>query len=214
MSDSHATYDIREVSPSSLVEPDRNPNHMPAAVYEQLVTDIREIGFLQPVLAEEIGDVLRIVDGCHRVRAAKEAGVKTIPVIVANFTDNPKLAQVIQIAMNRLRGELNLAEVAQTLADLAAEGWTRDEMRLTGFTESELTDLLATSARTDEDVMENAKGQSEEPAGDAEGAAKPYALELLFATKAELMKAKRGLKKAAGVGNELSVGLLALLDGA
>lgn len=209
----HDSYDVREVSPDELKDPPTNPNHMSAETYGLLVEAIRSVGFLQPVLAQEDeGGGLTIVDGFHRVKAAKEVGLPVIPVIVGDFRDTPDLARVVQIGMNRMRGELNLSAVAHEVADLAAKGWTIPQLELTGFSRSELDDLLASTRARDEDVLANGVGAApDEP--DEDEAPKPFVLELTFEKKEQLARAKRGLRKAAGKGRELADGLLRLLDG-
>jgi ParB-like chromosome segregation protein Spo0J len=177
------------------------------------------VGFLQPVLAEEndLGE-LTIVDGVHRVRAAMDLGLASVPVIVGDFRDNPELARIVQIGMNKMRGELDLAAVAHQVADLATAGWSIPDLQLIGFSEGELEDLLASTRRRDQEVLGGSLGGSPETtAADEEDAAsgtKPFTLELVFAKKTELARAKKGLRKAAGRGRDLSEGLLRLLDGA
>lgn len=216
MQASHDSYDIREVHPDALKAPGTNPNRMSDETYAMLVEAIRRVGFLQPVLAQEDADgSLVIVDGYHRVKAAREVGLTNVPVIVGDFQDDPGMAHAVQIGMNRMRGELDLAAVAQQVSALATSGWNMEDLELTGFSKSELEDLLATTRHRDEEVLEGGLGGAPNSEPEAEeGAAKPFILELTFAKKADLSKAKRGLKKAAGKGRELADGLLRLLDGA
>lgn len=214
MTASSASYDIRTVAPASLHEPARNPNHMSDDMFRQLVADIRTLGFLQPVLVEEMDSRLVIVDGCHRVRAAKELKLPAIPIIVGDFSKNPDLTRVVQIGMNRLRGELNLSEVAATVADLVSRGWETESLQLTGFRPDELEDLLATTRKRDQDLMNTPLGNMDEPEPKPADTAGPGAvLELKFRSKSDLTKAKRALRKAAA-GGELADGLLALIAAA
>lgn len=50
--------------------------------YQDVVESIREHGFLAPLTATVRDGVLRLVDGNHRVAAALELGLETVPVEV------------------------------------------------------------------------------------------------------------------------------------
>lgn len=210
-------YDLRTVDPALLRDPPRNPNQMDEEMYRLLVEAIQTVGFLQPVLAEEDADTgeLIIVDGCHRVRAAKEIGLTAVPVLVGDFSEEPDLARAVQIGMNRLRGQLDLASVAKEVASLVDKGWSTAQLHLTGFSGSELDDLLATTRRGDEHVLEGAVGAPpglEDTHEDEDASPRPFTLELTFAQRRDLARVKRALKKAAGKGGELADGLLRILD--
>lgn len=209
------SYDVREVALDLLREPAVNPNRMLPSTYELLVEAIRTVGFLQPVLAQEEPDgTLTIVDGVHRTRAAKEVGLACVPVVVGDFRDDPDLARVVQIGMNRMRGELNLSAVAQQVSALVEKGWSTVQLELTGFSRDELDDLLASTRHSDDEVLEGGLGAAPDASDDDDAAPKPFVLELTFEKKEQLTRAKRGLRKAAGKGRELADGLLRLLDGA
>jgi ParB family chromosome partitioning protein len=127
--------------------------------FEQLTNGIREHGFLQPVLVVFEDDEPIIVDGEHRTRAAMEVGLKKIPCAIAR---DRKHAEILRLALNRLRGELDLGEVGRQLEALSEMGFDTGELELTGFSEAEIDaltnavefadedDLLAGSASADE----------------------------------------------------------------
>lgn len=154
------TIPIKQLDPSTLGHlPTTNPNVMDPWKFEQLVNGIREHGFLQPVLVVFEDDEPIIVDGEHRTRAAKEVGLKKIPCAIAR---DRKHAEILRLALNRLRGELDLGEVGRQLEALSEMGFDVDELELTGFSEAEIDaltnavefadedDLLAGSASADE----------------------------------------------------------------
>lgn len=194
-----------------------NPNHMDEGRVEQLSKNILNEGFLQPILVRPIADErYEIVDGAHRFRAAKKAGVDQVPAIVREMTDAQ--AALLQIAMNRLRGELNITTVGHMLDKLLESGSVAhdDELLVSGYTHAEI-DRLVKSVRqpTTDDVLDGSGGfgHEDEDTG-APPTILPFLLELQFATRDELVRIKRKLRKAAGGGRtaDLAKGLINLID--
>lgn len=214
--------------PTLLVPADNNPNVMPQSDYGRLVAAIKKFGFLQPVLVRleegvkvtpeelearvRLGEPLAsVVDGAHRLRAAQEIGLTEIPCIVLEPGDTGfDSAEVLRVGMNRLRGELNLSEVGNILAELQQDGWTTEDLSLTGFSEGEINDLIDTATRdTDDDL--SGMGNTPPPDDLDPPPPRPFLIEILFSSREEYQQARKGLRRAAGSGNELSVGLLRLL---
>lgn len=75
-----------------------------------LVESIKEEGVLQPVVVKVSGNNYEIIFGERRWRAAKEAGLKTIPVIIRNVDDKGQLK--LALVENIQREELNPIEKA------------------------------------------------------------------------------------------------------
>lgn len=93
---------------------------------EQLADSIRQAGVLSPILVIESGMRFRIVAGERRFRAARMAGLETVPCIVRNFTD----AQQMEAALieNLQREDLNPIEEATAIRSLMQEcGYTQEE---------------------------------------------------------------------------------------
>ena len=84
-----------------------------------------------------------MVDGHHRLRAAKEAGLTQAPALVVKAESLD--AAVAMLSLNRLRGELDLTKVADILQGLSAGGF--EDLTLTGFNGGEIQALLETSDR-------------------------------------------------------------------
>ena len=76
----------------------------------QLTESIKQYGVLQPLLVKKEGDNYRIIAGERRYRAAKEAGLKEVPVIVRDYTSQQ--AAEISIIENVQRADLNPLEEA------------------------------------------------------------------------------------------------------
>lgn len=121
--------------------PTTNPNVMEPHAYAYLVKGIRKYGFLQPILVVKENGATILVDGVHRKKAALEVGLVEVPAVVAKDRDQ---AEILRIAMNKLRGELDLSEVTRQLSLMLDVGFATEELELTGFQEWEMKALLDT----------------------------------------------------------------------
>jgi ParB family transcriptional regulator, chromosome partitioning protein len=76
-----------------------------------LVASVREVGILQPILVRETGEnEYELIAGERRWRAARRAGLGTIPAIIRNASDSESLQQALIENLNR--EELNPLEEA------------------------------------------------------------------------------------------------------
>lgn len=125
--------DIEHVRPNEW-----NPNSMTAGMKAALKANIERVGFVQPILVRDLDDGYEIVDGEHRYQAAVELGYKTVPVIFVDATDGEARAQTI--AMNRLRGTMEPADLARLIREVESDGIDLAELaRFSGYTHDELT---------------------------------------------------------------------------
>ena len=76
----------------------------------QLTESVRQYGVLQPLLVKKEGEKYRIIAGERRYRAAKEAGLKEIPVVIRDYTSQQ--AAEVSIIENVQRADLNPMEEA------------------------------------------------------------------------------------------------------
>ena len=83
---------------------------------EELADSIKKIGILQPILVQDKGDHYMIVAGERRWRAALKAGLKEVPVIIKNYTEEEIV--IISLLENIQRVDLNPIEEAQTYKKL------------------------------------------------------------------------------------------------
>ncbi len=77
---------------------------------KELTESIRQFGVLQPLLVQQEREGYRIIAGERRFRAAKEAGLKEIPVIIRKYSSQQ--AAEISIIENVQRSDLNPLEEA------------------------------------------------------------------------------------------------------
>lgn len=94
----------------------------------ELVTSIREVGLLQPVVVRPVGaGVYELVMGERRWRASQEAGTGTIPAIVRDTGDEAMLRDAL--LENLHRSALNPLEEAAAYAQLLEDfGATHEEL--------------------------------------------------------------------------------------
>ncbi len=93
-----------------------------------LAESIKKHGILQPLLVVEKSDGgYELVSGERRLRAAKIAGLATVPVIVKELADQEKLE--VALVENIQRADLNPVEMAFAFKRLAEEfGLTHEEI--------------------------------------------------------------------------------------
>lgn len=95
-----------------------------------LAESIKQHGVVQPLIVQKEGNSYKIVAGERRWRAARMAGLQTVPVIVRDLTDK----QIMEIALieNLQREDLNPIEEAEAYERLINEfGMTQEEISVT-----------------------------------------------------------------------------------
>ncbi len=97
---------IDEIAPN----PNQPRKHFDPQAFEELVVSIKEFGLIQPVVCRTKGKDFEIIAGERRWRAAKEAGLNAIPVIIRNSTDTESLEMAL--IENIQRENLNAIEEA------------------------------------------------------------------------------------------------------
>jgi ParB family chromosome partitioning protein len=85
----------------------------------ELAESIRQSGVVQPILVRPSGDRFQIVAGERRWRAARKAGLATVPVVVREVPDEELLE--LALVENIQRQELTPLEEAQAFQRLQAE---------------------------------------------------------------------------------------------
>ena len=79
------------------VEPNREQprKHFDEDALQELADSIKQFGLLQPILVQDRGDYYEIIAGERRWRAAKLAGLKEVPVIIRNYTNQ----EIVEISL-------------------------------------------------------------------------------------------------------------------
>lgn len=114
---SDVTDNVREISIGLIDRNEEQPrtNFDPKAL-DELAASIKVHGIIQPILLNEKDGRYVIVAGERRWRAARMAGLKTVPAIVKNFTS--KEISEIAIIENLQREDLNPIESARAIQKL------------------------------------------------------------------------------------------------
>lgn len=103
------------------VEPNREQprKNFDEDALQELADSIKQFGLLQPILVQDRGDYYEIIAGERRWRAAKLAGLKEVPVIIRNYTNQ----EIVEISLieNIQREDLNPIEEAQAYKRLLTE---------------------------------------------------------------------------------------------
>lgn len=136
-----ATAETSAMQPDSVLEISKikpNPNQPRRQFNEQelneLADSIKQNGVLQPLLVRKTGNYYEIVAGERRYQASKLAGLKEVPVIIREISDE----DVFKLALieNLQRSDLTPIEEARGYRQLIKEK---------GLTQEELSKILSKS---------------------------------------------------------------------
>jgi ParB family chromosome partitioning protein len=109
-----ASLEPNPYQPRSAMDPTR---------LSELSASIRESGIVQPILVRRHGERYQIIAGERRWRAAQQAGLATVPIVVREVADDRLLE--LALVENIQRQELSPLEEAQAFHRL------QEELRLT-----------------------------------------------------------------------------------
>jgi len=86
---------------------------------DELSESIKQYGVIQPLLVQDKGDHYEIIAGERRWRASMKAGLKTVPVIIKNLSEQ----EIVEISLieNIQREDLDAIEEAQAYKRLKTE---------------------------------------------------------------------------------------------
>ncbi len=93
-----------------------------------LAASIREVGILQPLVVRRTGDgAYELIAGARRLRAARVAGLATVPVVLRDSDDSDLLREAL--IENIHREDLNPIELAEAFRQLLEElGLNQEEL--------------------------------------------------------------------------------------
>jgi ParB family chromosome partitioning protein len=123
---------LLRVVPISHIKPNafQPRSHFDEESMSALAASIREVGLLQPVLVREVAgedESYELIAGERRWRAARRAGLQTIPVLVQTANDVASLEQAL--VENLHREDLNALEEAAAYQQLIDEfGLTHEQV--------------------------------------------------------------------------------------
>ena len=101
-----------EELPTSAIRPNtRQPRRsFPEAGIQELAASIRDVGILQPLVVRSTDSGFELIAGERRLRAAKEAGLDRVPVLIRQAGENESME--LALVENLQREDLNPLETA------------------------------------------------------------------------------------------------------
>ena len=140
---------IQQLPPDKLVPFQNHPYQVREdAAMDELVESIRVHGVLSPLLARQKGDGYELVSGHRRRLAAQKLGLKTVPVLVREMTDDE--AVILMVDSNLQRENLLPSEKAFAYK-MKLEAMKRQGQR-TDLTSPQ----VAAKLRTDDEIAKQA----------------------------------------------------------
>ena len=124
------------------VDPNQPRQTFDDASLHELAESIRAHGVLQPVLVIQQGSRYQLVAGERRWRASQMAGLRQIPAIVGQFTQQQR--QAVAIVENIQREDLTAIEQARAINTLINEHQLTHQSlgELLGYSRSQVSNLL------------------------------------------------------------------------
>ncbi len=119
-----------------LIDPNKN---QPRKTFEpnalkEMSESIKQHGIIQPIVVNDMGGRYMIIAGERRFRGALIAGLKTVPVVIKNYTE--KEVKEVSLIENLQREDLNPIESARAIKEL---------MESFGFTQESVADRIGKS---------------------------------------------------------------------
>ncbi len=118
-----------EELPTSAIRPNtRQPRRsFPEAGIKELAASIREVGILQPLVVRTAESGFELIAGERRLRAAREAGLDRVPVLIRQAGDNESME--LALVENLQREDLNPLETAAAYqALMEGFGLTKEQL--------------------------------------------------------------------------------------
>ena len=115
--------EVDRIAPNPL-QPRRS---FDGARMDELAASVREKGIIQPLLVRRSGEGYELIAGERRLRAAVKAGLREVPVVVREASNN----EALQLALieNLQREDLNAIEEASAYRRLQEEwDWSQEEI--------------------------------------------------------------------------------------
>lgn len=111
----------RDLNPSAY-----NPRKIDARAMQQLRRSLIKFGFVDPVQVRRAGNA--IIGGHQRVKAAILEGLKSIPVVRLDISDQQ--AKLLNLTLNAEYGTVDVAKLSFLLKELKLDG---ADLELTGY---------------------------------------------------------------------------------
>ena len=118
-----------------------NPNKQNDFIFEKEKESIRKFGFVTPVIVRQIKEGYEIIDGEHRLKAAKELGLNEISINnLGEVSDS--VAKQLTIVLNETKGEPDPIELSKLINDLSKDVSVEDLLATLPFQKEELEGMM------------------------------------------------------------------------
>ena len=112
---------IEQLVSIHLIQPNKEQprKHFDKDSLLELSESIRQVGIIQPLIVQKRDEVYELIAGGRRWRAALEAGLSEVPVVIRNYSEEKRLE--IALIENIQREDLNPIEEAMAYKHLMNE---------------------------------------------------------------------------------------------
>ena len=143
-----------------------NPNVQSEFMFEKTIAAVKEFGFIDPVtVRSSINGVAlarkQIIDGEHRVRAAKQLGLESVLIVDLGDVSDAR-AKTLTDVLNRMRGENDAQRWAEMVESIKLEA--PEMVELLPYSAAEITAMLAVNTFDWEALSAEAAASSEKAA--------------------------------------------------
>lgn len=140
---------VFDIDIDALIDSEENPNEMDDTAFDELVDGIKTDGFDEPCLVMPIyeddgktpsGKYI-LASGHHRTKAARVAGMRTVPCIIKTGWDD-QARKIALVRRNMLRGGMNPEKFTKLYNELS-KSMDRELLKLQmGFTKKDAFDKV------------------------------------------------------------------------
>lgn len=146
--DESPKLELQHIAVDLLRENEWNPNEMDEIAFGRLLSEIMEVGFIDPIQVVPMQDgTYRILGGAHRAKAAKTLGWTTIPCVVLSDAkwDDEDLQKFVTVRLNVLHGNMNPGKFASLYSEMA-DKYGKDSLQgLFAYTDRDGWDKLVSA---------------------------------------------------------------------
>ncbi|NLB90207.1 MAG: ParB/RepB/Spo0J family partition protein, partial [Clostridiales bacterium] len=159
LTEDYGSQSVQELSIADIDPNESQPRqNFQKETLEQLAASIQEVGILQPILVVPVGRRYRIVAGERRFRAARMAGLSTVPAIIKDMDQLEQMEAAL--VENLQREDLNPVEEALALQALMKQyQYTQEKLaKRLGKSRSAIANLLRILSLPEEVLLLIQKG--------------------------------------------------------
>jgi len=144
---------IEIVDISLLVPNTWNYNEQSPEMLEKVKLNIKQVGFVRPIVVRVSGKKFEIINGYHRWLACKELGFETVAIVNLGKVPDPK-AKMLSVVLNELRGTPNPVKLGKIIDDVYHSDTWESLANLFPYTDVEIDNYKKLAAEDIKPVKE------------------------------------------------------------